>query len=275
MSETIETMAQPIGDIDWGAIILSGLLLLPFFAWGLYTLRLRFLLHHELHPAIEAATLVGVLIFFLLEFRYVERAVGREMGLYVLALTGLYISGAALYGHMVISLLSHVIMGSILPSRHDNVHTPAYGTAEAMEEAGDFAGAVREYTFITRTFPRDHRAQIRLADNLERLGRHEESALWFEKAFNSADGDENCLQIVNRLFEIYYRRLDRLDDAERILEDFLDKYPDSPYSDKVSRRLSKLEAGGYPSTFDFIPPPSAESSNDDLPGTLLKSKENP
>jgi tetratricopeptide (TPR) repeat protein len=257
-----QAMEQPIADIEYGPIALSLILLLPFLVWGFYTLRVRFVMHHELHPAIEAATLFAVAVFFWLEFQSVERMFRHDTGLYVMSLIGLYVSGIALYGHMVISLMSHALVNSLLPARYEGTHNPAYGAAEAREQSGDLEGAIKEYLVIARTFPRDHKAQIRLGDNLMKLERIDEAAPWFERGMGSAANDEDCLLVVNRLFDIYFRRMDRIDDAERVLASFLERFPDSHYVATVSRRLAKVQAGGMPSSFDFRNNGSANQSAD-------------
>lgn len=244
-------MVEPIGQIDYLSLFLSSVLLLPYLGWGIYTLRLKFSHHVEFHPRFEAATLLGVIIFYVLEFQLFWYGFAHDKLLHALSLVGLYLSGAALYGHLIISLVTHLAMDSIMPRRQSGQQEPQFGAAEACEQQSDYEGAVREYTAIAKTFPSNPTAPLRLADNLIKLGRTEDATNWFEAGLEKLTSPEESLPVVNRLFELYYRQLQSTDRAERVLEGFLKRFPKSEFSERVSRRLEKARKGGTPSMFDL------------------------
>ncbi len=222
------------------------ILLIPFLGWGIYTLHVRFKRKEELNPLVEGATLVGVILFLALELALLRASLGHLVGFQVAAALGLFLAAGALYGHIVLSLLSHAFVGMFLPSGHNTPQTPKYGAAEALEQQGDYEGAVAEYEAVARTFPKDPKAALRIGDNLVRLGRAEEAAPWFERAFEHMTSPEKCVSVAFRVFEIYQRQLDRPEDARRLLERYLERFPDSKHAEAVQRKLERLETWSRP-----------------------------
>ncbi len=221
--------------------ILSVVLLIPFLGWGIYTLHVRFKRKEELHPLVEGATLVGVILFLAAEMALLRASLGHLTGFQVAAAIGLILAAGALYGHLVLSLLSHAFVGMFLPSGHNAPQTPKYGAAEALEQQGDYEGAVAEYEAVARTFPKDPKAALRIGDNLVRLGRAGEAAPWFERAFERMTSPEKCVSVVFRVFEIYQRQLEQPQDARRILERYLERFPDSKHAEAVQQKLDGLK----------------------------------
>lgn len=226
--------------------ILSVILLIPFLGWGIYTLHVRFNRKEELNPVVEGVTLVGVILFLALEMALLRASLGHLAGVQVAAALGLFLAAGALYGHIVLSLLSYAFVGIFMPSGRNTPQTPKYGAAEALEQQGDYEGAVAEYEAVARAFPKDPKAALRIGDNLARLGRPEEAAPWFEQAFEHINSPEKCVSVAFRLFEIYARQLDRPDLARRLLERYLERFPESKHADAVQRKLEGLKTQPLP-----------------------------
>jgi len=221
-------------------------LLIPFLAWGIYTLHVRFKRKEELNPIVEGVTLVGVILFLAMEMALLRASLGHLAGFQVAAALGLFLATAALYGHVLLSLLSHAFVGMFLPSGHNTPQTPKYGAAEALEQKGDYEGAVAEYEAVARMFPKDPKAALRIGDNLARLGRTDEAAPWFERAFERMNSPEKCVSVAFRVFEIYQRQLEQPEDARRVLERYLERFPNSKHAEAVQRKLDGLETRPRP-----------------------------
>ena len=224
--------------------LLSGVLLFLYLGWGVYTLRLRFRFHEELRPAVEAVTLALVALFYSLEMYLLKAYLGPMHVYLVFAVLGLFVSGAALYGPMFISLSSRLLVDMVMPAERSQTHEPQYQFAEALERDSDYEGAIQEYKVIARVFPRDADALMRVAENYAKLSQIEEAAGWFERALKQLDSAEKSLAVTNRLCEMYHRTLDRAQDAERVLEAYLDKFPEAEYASSVRQRLERLKAEG-------------------------------
>lgn len=237
-------------DLTW---ILSGILLIPYLVWGIYLLRQRLLYNIELDRAIETFTVVFLILFFFFELTLMRMWLAGSPIKLVFAVLGLFVSALALYGPLMISFGSHLLIDLLMPTgRHDS-SVPLYGAAEGFEERGDYEGAAREYMVLARKFPKDLRASLRAADNLAKLDMFEDAAPWFETAFSLAKTDEDALPIVNRLTDIYARRLEQPDDASEVLKEFLERFPQSAYAGSVKDRLNRFRQGPRDST-----PPQAQ-----------------
>jgi len=227
--------------VGWGARILTGVALIPYFVWGLYTLRLRYRYHEELPLAAEAATLLALALFYIVEF-YLLGVATRHMAVYyAFAVLGLTVSGAALYGHLLISLVSRLLVDTIMPAERAATREPQYAPAEALEREGDHEGALREYLVIARIFPREATAFLRIGNLYVELERPEDAVQWFERGLALLDSADRSLRIVNRLCAIYTRQLERPEDARRLLRGYLDKYPATEYAESVHKRLERLQ----------------------------------
>lgn len=220
--------------------ILSGALLVPYAGWGIYTLRLRYRYHHDFTPISEAFTLLFVAIFFIVEMHLVRRCMGRMPLYYMFSILGLVVSSAALYGPMLVSALSRLLVDLLFPPEPSKTHEPRYAPAEALERDGDYEGAIREYTTIARIFPREPAAFLRIADLKARMDMHEEAAAWFERVIPLLKSPDTMLPAVNRLCEIYCRKLGRMEDGASVLTKYLDVFPDGDLSERVRARRERI-----------------------------------
>jgi tetratricopeptide (TPR) repeat protein len=215
--------------------------LVPFFAWGVYVLRLRYRYHEDISPYVEGATLAGLIVWYLFQFQLLNVWLKGDPILYFFAALGLIVSGMALYGPMLVSLLAQLTVDLIFPKDRYVTNEPRYGPAEALERAGDYQAAAEEYMVIARMFPKDPTTAIRLGDNLMKLDRPADAVGWFERGASMVEAPDKALRIVNRLTEIYLRRLDQPEDALRVLREYLGKFPDAEHAATVGERLSRLE----------------------------------
>lgn len=247
--------------------------MIPYLLWGVHMLRLRLTLDHELKPITQVKTLAALLVFFIVQYWVLSMWLSRTPGFFTLAVLGLFASGIALYGHMILSVGSLMLVDVMMPTAESDGRTPQYGAGEALERQGDYAGAVREYTAIAHLFPQDSTAALRVADNLMKLSEAEDAAHWFERGLRYVYNEQSALPITNRLSEILSRQLNRPDEAKKILEDFLGRFPESEYCESVRFRIERLrelsesameqlqglsvsEAGSDDSTGDESPPAS-------------------
>lgn len=246
------------------SFFLSTLLLVPYFAWGIFTLRYRYRFHEELAPAVEMATLILVVIFFAVELNLLRTWMSGRPIQFIFVGLGLFVSGTALYGPMLVSLTSQLFVEMVMPAQTEDTGQPQFAPAEALEAMSDFEGAIQEYTVMARIYPNDPATSLRIADNLTKLDRYEESIDWFERALSRIDDPEKGLLVANRLAEIYLRRLERHEDAQRILKQYIERFPDADRTESVRARLARLAespapAAPTPSTGLPEPPPEVPS----------------
>ncbi len=237
--EEVTALVSDLYALELGGKLLTGAAFVPYLAWGVYALRRRYRFHEDIPRRIEAVTLIGLVLFVALETYLLHRFMRDSPGFFFFAVLGLLVSAMALYGPMLISLSSQIIVDMVMPSERSKTHEPGYGPAEALERAGDFEGALQEYLIIARMFPREPAVLLRIAECCLRLNRTAEAAGWFERAANYLDSAERCLQVANRLCELYNRQLNRPEEAVRVLEAYLDRYPDAEYAESVRQRLKR------------------------------------
>lgn len=224
-----------------GAIALSAVGLVPYFGWGLYSLRLHFRYHEEFRPAVAAFTLGGVLFFYLIETSLLRVYLAKQPAFFIFALLGLFVSGAALYGNMVVSLISQLLVDAVAPGERSHTREPHYGPAEALERLGDYEGALEEFLVIARIFPREPKPVVKIAEMQIHLHEPEKAAKWFERAVRMIHSPEESLQVTNRACELYLRQLDAPMEAIRLLEDYLDRFPKSEFEGRVEDRIHRIE----------------------------------
>jgi tetratricopeptide (TPR) repeat protein len=242
--------------MDETAFVFSIILLIPYLGWGIYTLRLRYQFHEELPVAVEVATLAGLLVYYAVEIFVFDRAMSNTPVLYVFTVLGFAISGTALYGHILISVVSRVLVDAVLPNDDLQTKGPRFGPAEVLERRGDFEGALQEYLVIARIFPKDPATSIRVGNTYAELKQPRDAVVWFERAMNRVDDADRALTIVNRLSALY----DELNDAENAivsLENFLKKFPTSEFSDRVRLRVARRrQLPSEPKREEDLPPSS-------------------
>lgn len=223
--------------------ILSGLLLIPYFGVGIYTLRQRFRYHEEPGPYAEGTILLALAVWFYFEISLMRTSMRETPVSFIFAVLGLFVSATALYGPMAVSFASHLFVELISPEDKTNPYEPRYGPAEALERRGDYEGAIGEYMVIARLFPKDPKAPIRIADNYMKLNRPKQAAPWLEHGFKRLDSPDASLRVANRLCDIYDRLLGQQDKAAAVLEIYLQRFPDAEYVESVRNRLKRIAGG--------------------------------
>ncbi len=241
-------------DLAW---VLSGLLLIPYILWGIYLLRQKLTYHVELDRAVETFTIACLVFFFIFEFKLLDAWLGKSPLRLIVAVFGLSISAVALYGPLIVSFGSHLMIDIVMPARTFGANEPQYGVAEACEMHGDFEGAAREYATVARMFPRETKAALRAGDNLMKLDRPADAVPWFELALRNLDTDDSALPVLNRLVGIYQTRLGQPEMAAALLQGFLEDFPNSEYAPSVAERLANVKATPAPSPTPVDEPFSA------------------
>lgn len=224
-------------DLAW---VLSGLFLIPYLVWGVYLLQQRLVRDVELDRAVELFTVVFLILFFIFEFTLIKIWLENDYVSLLFATLGLLVSAFALYGPLLMSFGSHLLVDVLMPTGRYLPPAPRYGAAEGFELRGDFEGAAHEFISIARQFPSDARAPLRAADNLMKIGRPEVAAPWFEAALELITDPEESLTIVNRLSDIYSGELAQHVEAKEVLEEYVERFPDSEYADSVRRRIAEM-----------------------------------
>jgi tetratricopeptide (TPR) repeat protein len=249
-------------------LALSVALTLPYLAWGVYTLRIKFRYQEEFSLKVEAITLAAVAIFFMVELQVLRVWLINAPLVFLFAALGLFVSGTALYGPMLVSFASQLLVNSLMPTHHEEDPAPDFAPVDALERVGDHDAALQECLVIARVFPKDADVRLRVAHNMTELDRYEESTQWFESALERLSDPTQGLRVSNRLSDIYNRRLDRAEDARKVLERYLEKYPDSERSETVRQRIERLSKpvemkGGAPTLPQAEPPgPSQETPSE-------------
>ncbi|MFP6582909.1 MAG: tetratricopeptide repeat protein [Candidatus Hydrogenedentota bacterium] len=237
------------------------LLLIPYVGWGIYVLRRKLIFHEDFHRSVQWGTLVGVILFLVIEMKIVQVPLGAQSGLYTLTTLALLMSTTALYGHLFVSMFSQLIVDIIHPPVEQPAERPDFAAAEALEEIGDYTGALNEYMVIARIFPRDVDPIVKIAETHLELNDIDEAVRYFEMGLKKIDEPQHALGITNRLFGLYHGILNSGDKAKDVLNRYLDRFPESEYADSVRGRLERLDAIPEPKPFKSVtdllePPPS-------------------
>ncbi len=222
------------------AFIFSAALMVPFFAWGIYTLRERYVLHEEIPRNVEVATLGGVVVFCIVQFNLLGKWTDGWEILYIFTVLSVLVSATALFGPMFVSVASQTVVDFVHPLTEDRSHSPHFGPAEALEESGDLEGALREYMVLARVFPKHAETSIRTGNTLAELARYEEAVAALSRGMELLDEPERALMIANRLSDIYLNELDQREEAQRILSAYVESYPDSKRLESVRRKLQRI-----------------------------------
>lgn len=221
--------------------VLSMVLLLPYFAWGFYTLHRRFRYHEEFSLVVEAITLAGLIAFLAVELYVLREGMARESPqAYIFSVLGLFGSGVALYGHMAVSFSSRIMVDFLTHGPDPTDNRPRLGAAESLERMKDWEGAYNEYLVFARMYPKDHEIPLRIAEALLRLERRDEAVSWFERALGRRKKPDDALLVLNRLVEILLKEGARAE-ARRHLEHFLVRFPEGEGAEIVRARLEKLD----------------------------------
>lgn len=216
------------------------LLFIPYLGWGIYTLYIKFSREEEFSLAVEITTLVAVVVFLLAAMSLLRTSMRDEPLLMIFTDLGLVVSAVALYGHLLVSLVSQTMVNLVHPPDIEDFNEPRLIAAEACERVGDYEGALAECLVQVRLFPNHEGLVLRIAGLYAQLEEFEEAAEWFELAFNLIDDEDRTLNIANRLSEIYARKLDRPKDAARILEEYLFYHPESDRAEAIRKRIGRI-----------------------------------
>jgi len=219
-------------------------LLVPYFGWGIYALRLKYRFHEELSLGIEACTLLGLAVFYAVEIALLRETLAGNLPFYAFALLGLFASGAALYGHMAISFLSRIVVEILVPGHDAAPDRPRLGPAEALESQHDYDGALQEYLVVARIFPKDALVAMRVGGALMALERPQEAAGWYSRALQCADTEERAVGAVNRLIEVHGRRLGAAQEARTAVAELVKRWPGCKEAKALEEAVEQLATGG-------------------------------
>jgi tetratricopeptide (TPR) repeat protein len=222
------------------AFAVSILLMIPFLAWGVHTLRERYVRHEEIPPHTEILSLAGVAVFLTCELVLLRVWMGSIGVFYAFTALALVAASTALYGPIFVSAASRAAVSFVHPPHQHEVQEPRFHPAEALEAQGDHDGALREYMVMARIFPKDSETALRVAHVLCELERFEEAVVSFERGLRLATDPERAVLATNRLADLYRDRLDRTGEAVRVLTTYLERFAGSTHAELVQRRLDRL-----------------------------------
>ncbi len=222
--------------------LVAPIFLIPFFGWGLFSLHWKYRRREDWPLWVEALTVAGLAVFYALEIDELRVWLQHQRIAYFFSVLGLFVAGLALYGHVVVSLLSRLIVEVVAPGEEDSRDRPRFGPAEILERQGDWEGALQEYLILLRIFPRNPMINQRAAECCMQLKRPEEAVKWMERAMRDHPPDEKILPLLSRICEIYDRVLRRPDDARKVLDRFLVERPAFPLADEVQARRRQIGA---------------------------------
>jgi len=222
------------------AIALSAGLL--FVVIGVWSLRKRFQKHEEWPLRVQMFMLAGVLGFYLIEITILRVVIRENVMHFIFALLGLLVAGAALYGHIAVSVVSRLMVELLVPDNPAAATTPRLGPAEALERQGNWEGALNEYYILARIYPRNPMLCVRAANNLLKMNRCEEAVAWFERAIKYADKADDNLAIVRRLCDVL-ESLEQHDRANEALRLFTLRFADHDASREIAAAIERGSGG--------------------------------
>jgi hypothetical protein len=221
-------------------LIASEILLVPYIGWGVYLLRRRLSLHDDIAPGTMGFTLAGVAVFFMIEMAVLEVLLRDSLLIYIFATLGLLVSCAALYGHVLASFLSWLLVEFFMPGEVREGDQPRMSPAEALERHGDYEGALEGYRVLARIYPSHAEIAMRVAENLARLGRAGEELPWVQRARRHAAHVDEEFAMVSRACDFYDQHLDDAEAARDLLRDFLSSHPHGEHAERALERLTRV-----------------------------------
>lgn len=214
-------------------------LLIPFFGWAIFLLRRRFQYIEENSLALEVLTAGALAVFFWIEATVLDYSLENQKLLYLFAMLGLSVSTFALYAHVLISLASRIVVDMVSPRGETAAYQPRFGPVDALERQEDYEGALQEYLVLARIYPRNFEVLSRTGRAQEILGDFEEAVTWYLRARKRASGADEALIAINHLCNLYDTKLDQPEQADQVLAQFLQDYPNSLDRDIVVERLER------------------------------------
>ncbi|HOK89976.1 MAG TPA: hypothetical protein PK379_08110 [Candidatus Hydrogenedentes bacterium] len=192
-------MVDYIDDLAWAVVASIDLLIL--FGVGVYFLLKRFHRREDIPPFQEVAILGLALVLVVLETRFLREALDRFPVYYVFSATGVLVTVSALYGHMVVSLLSRFLVEWVTSGTVDDLDRPLFGAAEACMRRGDYPGAVREYLVLARLHPRDPSVFMRLGEALSLVDDHRRAVTAFLRCAQMESNGDRALHALRRAMD--------------------------------------------------------------------------
>ncbi len=228
-------------NIDYPILDLAALLVLvPFMAFGVYSLRRRFLYHDDWGLACQSVALLYALLTAAFEVQAIRDELVEVPVYLIFASLGMLAATMALYGHMAVSFLSKIMVDMFLPGGDQAASQPRFGPAEALERLGDYRGALDEYYVLARIFPRRPEIMARIGATLDTLHSHEEAAQWFRRALESQEHPQEAAALLWQLLDVLENRLQRPDLASNACEEFLFRFPQAAETEAVRLRLNRM-----------------------------------
>ena len=218
----------------------------------------------ELEASIKWITVAGVIAFLTIELFILRKWMGDLSIYYMFTTLGLMLSTAALYGHLIVSIASQIAVDMIHPPDKHEAHIPDFAPAEALDEIGDYEGALNEYLVIGRIFPNEPDPILRLADAYMNLDDIDQALKYFLKGLSLINAPNRALRITNRIAGIYSRTLDLPEEAKKVLQSFVKRFPTADECSSVLRRLDamekpdKKEVEVFKSTTGMLEPPPSD-----------------
>ncbi|MCX8065240.1 MAG: tetratricopeptide repeat protein [Candidatus Hydrogenedentes bacterium] len=161
---------------------------------------------------------------------------------YIFSFLGLLITVTALYSPNLVSVITSIALSLTNPGEESAPDIPRFGPAEILEKKRDYEGALMEYMVLARIYPYHSAVYIRIANVLEKLGRLEEGMDWLRRSWKYLNKDSELYSIVARYCDLA-EKLDMKQDAIKFIDMFLDKYPDSKFTENLTKRKELLIGG--------------------------------
>lgn len=219
----------------------TGTALFAFVFFGVWSLRQRFRRYEEWAVRTQAVVLLAVFAFYTVEIKALHLLLVGEPVYFIFSLLGLLVAGLALYGHILVSLLSRLMVEMVLPDNPEKYHVPRLGPAEFLEHEQDWEGALNEYYVLARVYPGNALVYGRIANNLLRLERPAEAVKWLEKSLEASAKPKDALVVLRRLWDTC-SELDEHQKAKEAVLAFTRRFPDFEASALLLKQLGVEEA---------------------------------
>lgn len=218
-----------------------GSAMIVFVLFGVWSLRQRFRRYEEWALRTQVVVLLAVFAFYTLEIKALRLLLVGEPVYFMFALLGLAAAGFALYGHILVSLLSRLMVEAVIPDNPSRYDVPRLGPAEILEHEEDWAGALNEYYVLARVYPGNAQIYGRIANNLIRLERHGEAVKWLERSIEATDQPRDALVVLRRLWDTH-AALGEHQQAKKAVLAFTRRFPDFEASAMLLSQLGMEDA---------------------------------
>lgn len=222
--------------------VVAALLLVPFVGGGVYTLDCRYRRQEEWPLAAEAVVLAAVAAFLAVEVALLRGMLAQNTVYLIFAVLGLCVAASALYGHVLVSVLSRLLVEAVAGAEEGARDRPRFGPAEALERQGAHGDALQEYLVLARIFPREAEVHARIATCHLVLGDPAEAAKWWRRAFKYATAPGDALRHTLRLADTCAGPLGDAAAAREAMEAYLRRHSKGPDADAVRERIARIDA---------------------------------